>query len=77
MKLLDAKLTSSESYTHKLIVDEDDIDQTVLSWKVVNDEIIFKVICKTNGWIGVGVSPNGGMAGIYFICYKLKKYLLI
>lgn len=58
-------LVPSESYTHKIDVDEDIIGLYTLFWKLTSDdEILFEIHAKTTGWIGVGVSPNGGMAGI-------------
>jgi hypothetical protein len=55
-------LKPSENYTHNLIIDEDDPDQYVLLWKLLdNSEIQFEVHVRTNGWVGVGFSPNGGM----------------
>ncbi len=68
--------TKSE-FTHKLIVDEDKPDQLVLLWKVVNDEIIFEVDCNTTGWIGVGLSTNGGMAGKHLKNPQKESKLLI
>lgn len=57
-------LTPSESYTHFEYVDENNKDQYRLFWKLlVNDEIQFEVHVKTTGWVGLGISPNGGMAG--------------
>ena len=40
-----------------------DIDKKVnLKWNVTADEILFRLNVKsTNGWVGFGVSPNGGM----------------
>lgn len=32
-----------------------------LSWKFDNNTITFEVSVMTNGWIGLGFSPNGGM----------------
>ena len=57
-------LEPSENYTHNLIVDEDIQDQFQVFWKLINDdEIQFEVHCKTTGWVGMGLSPNGGMGG--------------
>jgi hypothetical protein len=54
----------SESYTHKIIIDDEEPELYQLLWKINNnDEIIFEVHDKTTGWIGLGISSNGGMAG--------------
>ena len=53
----------SETYTHKLVIEEDAPDIYQLFWKTDEEEITFEVHCKTNGWVGVGISPNGGMPG--------------
>ena len=36
-------------------------DQYLLFWNYSDTEIIFKVVVKSTGWIGFGLSPNGGM----------------
>ena len=36
-------------------------DAYVLFWNYTNTDIIFKIVAKTNGWVGFGISPNGGM----------------
>ncbi len=60
-------LVPSEDYTHKLIVDEENPNQFVLFWKMINDdEIQFEAHCKSNGWVGIGISSNGGMEGADF-----------
>lgn len=57
-------LIPSESYTHKLDVDQDQIGLYTLFWKLVdNGEILFEVHCNTSGWVGLGISLNGGMQG--------------
>ena len=30
-------------------------------WNFTNEDIIFKIVVKTTGWAGFGLSPNGGM----------------
>lgn len=32
-------------------------------WNVTNTTIIGEIHCRTSGWIGFGISPNGGMNG--------------
>ena len=55
---------SEDDYTHSLVVDEDNPQQYQILWKLINkDEIQFEIHCKTTGWVGFGISPNGGMAG--------------
>ena len=65
--LSDAKLDAlvpSENYTHKIVVDEDQPLQYVMLWKLLDgNEIQFEVHCKTTGWVGLGLSSNGGMEG--------------
>lgn len=58
-------LKPSEDYTHSLVVDNDEPEQYHLYWKLVdNDEYLqFEVHCKTTGWAGFGLSPNGDMTG--------------
>ena len=57
-------LTASEEYTRSSVIDEDMPDQFVVFWKPLdNDEIQFEVHCKTTGWVGFGLSLNGGMRG--------------
>ena len=71
-------IVPSETYTHKLIVDEDQPDTYQLFWKTNNDEITFEAHCKTNGWLGVGISPNGGMPGNYLKLYfKLFAFIFV
>jgi len=36
-------------------------DVYTLSWNYTNEDITFKAVAKTNGWVGFGISPNGGM----------------
>lgn len=56
-------LVPSEDYTHSAIIDEVDKDLYRLFWKFNNDEIQFEVHCRTVGWVGLGLSPNGAMTG--------------
>jgi len=55
----------SESYTHSSIIDEDDPDLYKIYWKQIenNTAIQFELHCRTTGWVGIGLSPNGDMAG--------------
>lgn len=36
-------------------------DQYVLYWNFTETDIVFKAVVKTTGWMGFGLSPNGGM----------------
>lgn len=55
---------SEADYTNSIIVDEYQPEQYQLFWKLLGkDEIQFEFHCKTNGWVGLGISSNGGMAG--------------
>ena len=67
-------LKPSESYTHTLIVNDDIPTQYVIFWKLINNslEIQFEVHCRTTGWIGLGFSQNGGMAGSYVVIGWVK-----
>ena len=58
-------LAPSETYTHSEHIDDENKEQYVIFWKLLpNDEIQFEVHCKTSGWVGLGISANGGMKGI-------------
>ncbi len=37
-------------------------DVYTLYWNFTTQDITFKVVAKTNGWVGFGLSPNGGMS---------------
>lgn len=55
-------LEPSEVYTHSAVADEDEPYQYKLFWRRIgDDEIQFEAHCKTTGWVGFGLSPNGGM----------------
>ena len=57
-------LVPSEVYKHTTVLDEDNKDQYVLFWNYDDDEIQFEIHCNTTGWVGLGISPNGGMKGM-------------
>jgi hypothetical protein len=45
-------------------VDDEQPDLYKIFWKQIdNEEIMFELHCKSKGWIGMGISPNGDMAG--------------
>ncbi len=57
-------LQPSENYTHFVDADQKNSNQYVLFWKLIgSDEIQFEAHCKTTGWVGLGLSPSGGMTG--------------
>ncbi len=57
-------LTPSEAYTHFVDADQTQPGQYQLYWKSIgSDEIQFEVHCKSTGWVGLGLSSNGGMTG--------------
>ena len=59
-----APLKPSEEYTHSTVIDEENPSQYAVYWKLINkEEIQFEVHCRTTGWVGFGLSPNGGMNG--------------
>ena len=38
-------------------------EEYVIFWKFDKEYITFEVHAQTTGWVGFGLSPNGGMAG--------------
>ena len=64
-------LVPSEAYTNSLFVDENVPEQYQIFWKLINEEEIqFEVHAKTIGWVGMGLSPDGGMTGLTNIFYQ-------
>jgi hypothetical protein len=64
LKPLKPLVPSEDDYTHNIVVDEDNPNQYVILWKIINEEEIqFEAHVRTNGWFGLGISPNGGMGG--------------
>ncbi|XP_070569758.1 DBH-like monooxygenase protein 1 homolog [Ptychodera flava] len=51
--------TPTDTYTHDALLD--DGGKYHLYWKLANDSIIFEVHVETLGYVGFGISPNGGM----------------
>ena len=67
-------LKPSETYANTLNVVAADPTQLVMFWKRVNvDEVQFEVHCKTTGWVGVGISNSGAMAGKHFF-FNLNSF---
>ena len=57
-------LVPSESYTHHESIIDTDPGQFNIYWKVFStQEIQFEVHVRTLGWVGLGISTNGGMKG--------------
>ena len=52
---------TSDDYTHSLELLKDETYH--IFWKYDNATITFEIHAKTLGWVGFGLSPNGGMAG--------------
>jgi hypothetical protein len=57
----------SESYTYFADVGAKGLgisNQYLLYWKLTASNVIqFELYCKSNGWVGIGVSPSGSMFG--------------
>jgi hypothetical protein len=63
-KPLKPLVPSEDDYTHNIAADDNDPNQYFLLWKIINEEEIqFEAHVRTNGWVGLGISPNGGMGG--------------
>ena len=58
-----ATIEPSENYPNQLTLKDN--GQFELYWKVSGyggaDEITFEIIAQTTGWVGLGLSPDGGM----------------
>lgn len=52
---------NGEQYNHHDIMDPD--GNYHLFWRFDDDTITFEIQAKAKGWVGLGFSPNGGMAG--------------
>lgn len=52
---------SGGQYTHHLIMDMD--GKYHLFWRYDETNVTFEVQVEAHGWVGLGFSPNGGMAG--------------
>lgn len=46
-------------YVNQMILVEPDV--YMLYWNYTNDDIVFEIHVKNNGWAAFGLSPNGGM----------------
>nr|XP_045616431.1 uncharacterized protein LOC123769364 [Procambarus clarkii] len=47
--------------THRVVLDT--MNKYVMQWTPRNEDIIFDIQVATNGYVGLGFSPNGGMKG--------------
>ena len=60
-------LAFGAQYPFSATLSKDSFDQPIyqLQWTfdVVQQTITFNVLVKTTGWVGFGLSPNGGMVG--------------
>ena len=54
-----AMVTPSETFSESVSLVKDDIYH--LFWNSDNTSITFEVHAKVKGWVGFGLSPNGGM----------------
>ena len=54
-----------EKYSFKSVLHNKDRNTYILHWKFSTEDetITFAVNVSTTGWVGFGLSPNGGMAG--------------
>ncbi|XP_035687497.1 uncharacterized protein LOC118423447 [Branchiostoma floridae] len=59
--LLFGQLVSASDFTHRESLDEEGKFQ--LLWKFDDEKIEFEAQVQTTGWVGLGLSPNGGMPG--------------
>ena len=53
-------LRVTEDYPHSIELDSS--DQFTMYWKYTNTTITFEAHVRTLGYIGVGISPDGGMS---------------
>jgi len=61
LALLGAGASSESTHSHHAVLDRD--GKVVLYWTPRDVDIIFELHVETHGWVGLGFSPNGGMAG--------------
>ena len=60
----------ANDYTHSLELMKDETYHVF--WKYDNTTITFEIHAKTLGWVGFGLSSNGGMAGSDVIIAWIK-----
>ncbi|XP_078593907.1 DBH-like monooxygenase protein 1 homolog [Branchiostoma floridae x Branchiostoma japonicum] len=56
-----ARLVNANGFTHHETLDE--AGKYNLFWKFDEEKIEFEAHVQTKGWVGLGLSPNGGMPG--------------
>eukprot|EP00058_Branchiostoma_floridae_P019171 XP_002604660.1 hypothetical protein BRAFLDRAFT_94822 [Branchiostoma floridae] len=56
-----ARLGNADGFTHHETLDE--AGKYNLFWKFDEEKIEFEAQVQTTGWVGLGLSPNGGMPG--------------
>jgi hypothetical protein len=49
----------TSTYANQMLLVEPDV--YMLYWNYTNDDIVFEIHVKNNGWAAFGLSPNGGM----------------
>lgn len=62
---------TSNEYTHSAELMED--EQFHVFWKYDDQDITFEIHCRTLGWVGFGLSPNGGMSSSDIIIGWVKN----
>lgn len=68
-------LVPSETYTNFIVVDQTKPTQYQLHWKLTSiNEIQFELHAQTTGWVGMGISPDGGMTGSLIKLTVLKNF---
>lgn len=67
----DAFNEPTEKFMHELILNPPDLYKVF--WKYNETYITFEVHVKAKGWIGFGISPNGGMANSDVIMAWIKE----
>lgn len=50
-------------WTHSVFLDGEDTRNIRLSWNLMDDNVLLKVEARTKGYVGIGFSKNGRMAG--------------
>ena len=56
-----AWLTAEAKWTHHLVLDQQELFH--LFWTPSEETIRFEIQVKTQGYVAIGFSPNGGMSG--------------
>lgn len=48
-------------FSHHVVLDRE--GHVHLFWFPGEEDLVFEMVTRTHGWLGIGFSPNGGMAG--------------